>query len=288
MDKIIKALLFNKKARVTLIDSLETVKTATKIHELSPLAAATLGRALTAGAYIGTNLKGDKSRFSLTIKGNGPIGNVVIAGESGNTVRGFVANPNIELPLKADGKLDVGGAVGRDGFINVIKDYGLKRPYNGSCELVDGEIAKDFATYLLKSEGIRSIVSLGVRLGAQGVISAGGIIVEALPNIEDDMITILEDVIYNIGQVSLLLEKKSIKEILEFHFGHLDCQLVAEEDLHYKCNCNEERMISIIKSLGKNQVFDIIEQEGKVEIECQFCNSKYVYGLEEAKKFWGM
>ncbi len=288
MDKIIKAVLLNKKARITLIDSLLTVKTATNLHNLGPLASATLGRALTAGAYIGTNLKGDNSKFSMIIKGGGPIGNIVIAGESGNTVRGFVSNPHVTLPLKENGKLDVGGAVGNTGFINVIKDYGLKSPYNGSCELVDGEIAKDFATYLLRSEGIKSIVSLGVRLDATGVVSAGGIIIEALPNIEDDMITILENTMFDIGEISLLLSKSTLEEILNKYFMHLDCQVLATENLHYKCNCNEERIVSIIKSLGKDEVFDIIKSKGKIELACQFCNKKYTYKLEEAKKFWGI
>lgn len=288
MDKIIKALIFDKKARITLIDSTETVNKAINIHNLSPLGAAALGRALTAGAYIGTNLKGKNSTFSLIIKGGGPIGNIVVAGESGNTIRGFVSNPIVEMPLKKNGKLDVGQAVGKNGYIQVIKDYGLKKPYNGNCQLMNGEIAEDFAAYLLRSEGIKSAVSLGVRVGSEGAISAGGIIVEALPGIDESQLVMLEDIMSNFKEISAVLCQKSIEEVFQFYFNHLDCKVLAQENLQFKCNCSRTRIERLIKGLGKEEAFDIIEKVGKLEIACQFCNKKYAYNREEASRFWEM
>lgn len=288
MDKIIKAVIFDKKARITLINSTEAVNEAIKIHKLSPLAAAALGRALTAGAYISTNLKGNKSSFSLIIKGGGPIGNIVVAGESGNTIRGFVSNPFVDLPLKENGKLDVGQAVGKEGFMQVIKDYGLKEPYNGSSQLVNGEIAEDFATYLLKSEGIKSAVSLGVRLGKNGVLAAGGLIAEALPGIDEDMLFMLEDIMSNFKEISYLLTEKTVDEILDFYFSHLNCEILGEEELKLQCNCSKSRIENIIKGLGKKEATDIIKEIGKLEIACQFCNKNYVYNDEEVSKLWVM
>lgn len=288
MDIIKKALIFQQKARITLISSTQAVKEAIRIHNLSPLAAAALGRALTAGAYISANLKGAKSTFSLIVKGNGPIGNIVVAGESGNKIRGFVSNPYVDLPLKSNGKLDVGGAVGRNGFMQVIKDYGLKEPYNGSCELVTGEIAEDFTSYLLKSEGIKSAVSLGVRLDSKGVMAAGGIIVEALPGIDDDMLFMLEDIMSNFTEISALLCEKTLDEVMDDYFGHLDLEILSQEKLEYKCNCSKKRIENIIKGLGKQEVFDIIKEIGKLQINCQFCDKKYIYNQEEVSQFWEM
>lgn len=288
MDKIYKALIFDKKARITFIDGTCAVNQAIKMHKLSPTAAAALGRALIAGAYIATNLKGKRSSFTLIIKGGGPIGNIVVAGGSGNKIRGFVANPYVDMPLKDNGKLDVGGAVGKNGFLTVIKDYGLKKPYNGSCELVSGEIAEDFAMYLLKSEGIKSAVSLGVKLDKNGAAAAGGLIVEALPGIDENMLVILEDVMRNFTEISNLMTQKSAEQILDYYFGHLNYQKLAEEELVFECNCSKERIENIIKGLGKEEAYDIIKKTGKLEIDCQFCSQKYVYTKEEVDKIWEM
>lgn len=286
MDRILKAVIFGKKARITVIDSTIAVQQVTALHKLSPLGAATLGRALTAGAYISTNLKGNNSTFSMVIKGGGTVGNIVVAGESDNKIRGFLSNPFVDLPLKENGKLDVGGAVGKTGSISVIKDFGMKRPYNGNSELVSGEIAEDFAYYLLKSEGIQSAVSLGVRVGSGGVLAAGGMIAEALPGIDENQLFMLEDIMSNISEISALINEKPIEEILEYYFGHLDLELLATEELKLECNCSEERIKNIIVGLGKKEAEDIIKDVGKLEIACQFCTRKYNFGQEEIEKLW--
>lgn len=288
MDKIIKSVIFGKKARITLIDSTEAARKAAELHGLSPLAAAALGRALTAGAYIGTNLKTQKGSFSMIIKGGGALGNIVVAGESGNKIRGFAANPLVDLPPKKNGKLDVGGAVGNNGSITVIKDLGLKRPYNGTCELVSGEIAEDFAYYLLKSEGIKSAVALGVRVDSSGVVASGGIIAEALPGIDDNLLFILEDIMSGLSEISGVLAEKSLDEIMDYYFGHLDAEILSKEGLTFECNCSEQRIKNIILGLGQKEAMDIVEETGGIEISCQFCNKKYNFNKEEVQRLWVM
>lgn len=163
MDKIIKAVILDGMARVTAIETTEAVNESIRLHGMSPVSAAALGRTLTAGAYLGTNLKGKGSTFSLTVSGSGELGKIIVAGDSDGHIRGYVENPSLDLPLRlSDGKLDVGRAVGTTGDWTVVKDFGLKEPYVGRSELVSGEIAEDFATYLLRSEGIPSAVALGV------------------------------------------------------------------------------------------------------------------------------
>lgn len=284
MDKIVKAVILDKKARVTIIDSTEAVTESIKMHDLTPLAAAALGRALTAGAYISSNLK--KGKFNLRISGGGPIGNIEIAGADGNYIRGFVSNPHVDLPLKANGKLDVGGAVGTDGFITVIKDLGLKEPYVGSVPLVSGEIAEDFASYLLKSEGILNAVSLGVRLTSDKVIS-GGLILEVLPGMREEELFILEDIISQFSEISLMMTERSVDEILDFYFGHLDCEILGEEPLTLKCNCSKEKIDSIIKGLSMQEIDEILKERDDIEVRCDFCSSVYSYSREDAKKLKG-
>ncbi|MBR1746749.1 MAG: Hsp33 family molecular chaperone HslO [Clostridia bacterium] len=284
MGKIIKTGIFNGFARVTFIDVTDVVNEEIKIHDLSPLCAAALGRTLSAGAYIGANLKAASDTFSLTVTGDGPIGGVVVAGGPGN-IRGYVNESRVDLPPRADGHLDVGGGIGK-GYLTVVKDLGLKDPYVGRCELVTGEIAEDFAKYLLVSEGVRSAVALGVRVNADGCIAAGGIIAEALPGITEDMLVILEDVMTNFGSVTDVLQEKSIEEIYDFYFSHLDGEIYATEKVDLVCNCSEERIVNLIKSLGKKECDEIIAEQGKIEAVCHFCEKRYAFGKEEVDALW--
>ena len=286
MNVIKKGTIFAQRARVAIIDIKEIVNEEINIHNLSPLSAAALGRAMTAGAYISNNLKDENATFSLTINGGGPLGSIVIAGNGGNVVRGYVTNPNVELPLKENGHLDVGNGVGKDGFITVIKDFGLKEPYMGRCKLVTGEIAEDFTQYLFTSEGIRSSVALGVRMDSTGCISAGGIIVEALPGITDDELFMLEDIMSNFTNVSEILCHKSASEIFDFYFSHLDAEEYPEENIFLKCNCSYEKIENTMRSLGKKECDEILKEVGKIEVVCHFCEKQYVFTQAEVDKLW--
>ena len=286
MNVIKKGMIFAGKARVAVIDIKEMVNEEILIHGLSPLAAAALGRTMTAGAYISNNLKRKEATFSMTVNGGGELGSIVVAGNGGNTIRGYVTNSNVELPLKENGHLDVGAGVGTDGFITVIKDFGLKEPYMGRCKLVSGEIAEDFTQYLFTSEGIKSAVALGVRVDSNGCIGAGGVIVEALPGINEDEIFMLEDIMSNFINVSEILEKMSASEIFDFYFSHLDSESYEEEEIFLKCNCSEEKIENTLRSLGRKECEEIIEEVGMIEIACHFCERRYRYNKEEVNKLW--
>lgn len=286
MNVIKKGVVFGGKARVAVIDVKDIVNEEIKIHDLSPLAAAALGRSLTAGAYISNNLKDEGATFSVTINGGGPLGAIVIAGNGGNTVRGYVTNGQVELPLKANGHLDVGKGVGTDGYITVIKDFGLKEPYVGRCQLVSGEIAEDFTQYLFTSEGVKSAVALGVRMDGTGCIGAGGVIVEALPGLSDDEIFMIEDIMTNFTEVSDILSRMSAEEIFDFYFSHLDAEGYAAEEIRLQCNCGEEKIRNTLIGLGRKECEEILAEVGKIEIVCHFCEKRYVYGKEEVDKLW--
>lgn len=285
MDRILKCGLFDGFARVALIDITDMVNEEIRIHSLSPLACAALGRCMTMGAYIGANLKSADDAFSVTVNGGGPLGSVVIAG-GGGAIRGYVDNPSVELPLKGDGHLDVGGGVGRDGFLTVVKDLGLKEPYVGRSELVNGEIAEDFVKYLLVSEGIRSAAAFGVKVNSDGCLTAGGIVAEALPGITDGMLTVLEDVMSNFANVSDVMAEKSVEEIYGFYFSHLNAELYASDRVELKCGCSRERIENLIRGLGRRECEEILAERGSIEAVCHFCEKKYVYEKKEADKLW--
>lgn len=279
MSKIIKAVIFGGKARVAVLNTADIVNEAIKIHNLSPLSAAALGRTLTVGCYISSNLKGQRDKFNIIIDGGGIIGKIVVAGESGGSVRGFVDNPCTDLPYK-NGKLDVGGAVGKDGSITVIKDLGLKEPYVGRCKLVTGEIAEDYANYLLVSEGITAAVALGVLTDANGCKAAGGVIIEAMPDATDDQIFMLEDIISNFTLISNLLAIHSAQEIMDYYFGHLDAEIFSPQSLTLQCKC-KEKIEGVVKSLGIEEAKNIIAESGKIEVRCDFCNTAYVFYADD-------
>ncbi|MBO4539442.1 MAG: Hsp33 family molecular chaperone HslO [Clostridia bacterium] len=286
MDRILTGTVFGGHARVAVITLTDAVNEEIKLHDLSPLSAAAFGRTMAAGAYLGANLKNKEDVFSISVKGSGCIGGVVVAGNGDGTLRGYVANPHAELPLKANGHLDVGQGIGL-GTITVCKDLGLKEPYNGTCELVTGEIAEDFAEYLVKSEGISSAVALGVLNDKNGCRAAGGVIVEAMPGITEDMLVILEDVMSNFGAVSTVLSEKTPEEIFDFYFAHLDAEVFPAKELKIKCSCGREKIENALISIGKEECENIVKEHGKIEVSCHFCEKRYVFTQDDVERIWG-
>lgn len=287
MDKIIKAVILDGMARVTAIETTEAVNESIRLHGMSPVSAAALGRTLTAGAYLGTNLKGKGSTFSLTVSGSGELGKIIVAGDSDGHIRGYVENPSLDLPLRlADGKLDVGRAVGATGDLTVVKDFGLKEPYVGRSELVSGEIAEDFATYLLRSEGIPSAVALGVLVDKSGCKASGGVIVEALPDADENAFVILEDIFRDFSNVSSVIAEKGLENLVDFYFGHLHAEVFPTLPLKLKCNCSKRKIDGIVRGLGKQEAKSILEEYGKLEVNCEFCGKTYAYGKRELDKLF--
>lgn len=282
-DKIIKCLAYNGKISVICANTTELVEKARKIHDLSPVTTAAFGRLLTITALMGNEMKNEKDKLTIQMKGNGPIGMMVTVANNFPVVKGYVANPVIDLPLNEDGKLDVGGAVGNSGFINVIKDIGMKEPYIGVSTITSGEIAEDFAEYFAKSEQKNTAVALGVLVDKNGVKSAGGYMITPMPDATDEEISQIEQSIFKAGAISRMLDEKlSLLEIAKKVTGDNNIEVIEENITPiYECDCSKEHMSEALATLDKNVLKEMIEEDGKAELVCHFCNKKYEFSKEE-------
>lgn len=286
MDKIQKFLAYDGKIDITCVESTNLVEEARKIHDLSPLATAALGRCLTMASLMASGFKGKENSLTLQIKGNGPLGGITVTADGEQKVRGYVGNPQIDLPLKQNGKLDVGSAVGNDGLIYVIKDIGLKEPYIGMSKIITGEIAEDFANYYYNSEQKSTAVALGVLVYQNGVKRAGGFIVNALPDATEDELFILENRLKEAKPISQMLdENMSLLEIAKDITGDKNIKILEQEEItpKYECNCNRDKMEKALISIGKKELRNILEEDKKAEIVCHFCNKKYEFSEEDLK-----
>ena len=285
-DEIIKFLAYNGKISVVCINSTEMVEKARKIHDLSPVTTAAFGRMLTMTAIMANEMKNAKDKITIQIKGNGPIQMMLTTANNFPKIKGYVANPVVDLPLNEFGKLDVGGAIGNQGFINVIKDIGLKEPYIGISPLTSGEIAEDFANYFQTSEQKRTAVALGVLVDKDGVRSSGGYIITPMPDATEEEISKVEQSIFKAGAISKMLDNNlSLKEIAQKVTGDENVQIIDTSiEPEYECKCNKEKFADGLMTLGNEQLTELIEEDGKAEIQCQFCNKKYNFNKEELEE----
>ena len=284
-DKIMKFLAYNGKISVICAETTQLVEEARKIHDLSPVVTAAFGRMLTATAIMANEKKNEKDKMTVQIKGNGPLQMMIATANNFPKVKGYVVNPTVDLPLNEDGKLDVSGAIG-NGYINIIKDIGLKDPYIGICPLISGEIAEDFAEYFAKSEQKNTAVALGVLVDNQGVKSAGGYIITPMPDATEEEISKIEQSIFKAGAISKMLDKNlNLQEIAKLITGDDNIKLIEENITPiYECDCSKELMANALATLDKKELKTIIEEEGKAEIVCHFCNKKYYFSKEELEK----
>ena len=283
MDYIVRATAANSQIRAFAITSREMVETARQHHNTSPVATAALGRLLTMGVIMGSDLKSEKDNITLQIKGDGPIGRMVAVVNKNLQIKGMVENPQVDAPLNEFGKLDVGGVVGYNGYVNVIKDIGLKEPYIGVIPISSGEIAEDFARYFTESEQTRSAVALGVLVDKNGVKKAGGYLLTAMPDATDEDITKIEKSIFEAGAISKMLDDNlSLVEIAKKVTGDKNVKVI-QTDMHpiYECDCSKEKIEKALQALDKNEINKIIEEDGKAEIICHFCNKKYLFSKED-------
>lgn len=285
-DKIIKFLAYDGKISVICANTTELVEKARLNHDLSPVATAAFGRLLTITAIMGNEMKGEKNKLTIQMKGNGPLGTMLVTSDNFPRVKGYVTNPVVDLPLNEFEKLDVGGAVGHEGFINVIKDLGAKEPYVGICPIVSGEIAEDFAEYFAKSEQKNTAVALGVLVDKNGVKSAGGYIITPMPDATEDEISKVEQSIFKAGAISRMLDEKlSLIDIAKKVTGDENVQVIEENITPlYECDCSKEHMADGLATLDKNVLKEMIEEDGKAELICHFCNKKYDFNKEELEK----
>ena len=287
-DQIIKFLAYNGKISVVCSSTTNLVEKARKIHDLSPVATAALGRILTITALIGCEMKNKTDKLTVQIKGNGEIGKIVTVSDNFPHVKACIDNPYVDIPLNEFGKLDVGKAVGNQGFINVIKDIGLKEPYIGISPLITGEIGDDFANYFQVSEQKQTAVALGVLVDKNGVRSAGGYIISAMPDATDEEIFSVEQSIFKAGAMSKMLDENlTLKEIAQKITGDKNVKVIDDSiEPVYECGCNKEKFADSLITLGKKELQDLIEEDGKAEIQCQFCNKKYNFNKDELKEIY--
>ena len=285
-DYIVRATAAQQQLRVFAITSRDLVEQGRKIHNTSPVATAALGRLLTAGAMMGSMMKGNKDVLTLQIECGGPIGGVTVTADANANVKGYVNQPNVIIPANKDGKLDVSGAIG-PGFLNVISDIGMKEPYNGQVHLVSGEIAEDLTYYYATSEQIPSSVGLGVLLDKENFVKqAGGFIIQVMPFAEDEVIDKVEESLKHIHSVTSLLEQGMTPEDMLHHLlGDLDLEILDRMPAQYACNCSKERVAKAIASIGRADLEDMIQAGETIETNCQFCGSHYYFTTEELKSF---
>ncbi|ACD53844.1 MULTISPECIES: Hsp33 family molecular chaperone HslO [Clostridium] len=278
-DKIVRATAKNGMVRIIGGITTNLVNEGSKIHECTPVAAAALGRMLTAGTLMGTTLKGEKESLTLKINGGGEAKGITITAHNDASVKGFIGNPYVTRELNDKGKLDVGGAIGKDGLLYVIKDLGLKEPYVGQVPIYSGEIAEDFAYYFTVSEQTPSAVSLGVLVDKDlSIKAAGGFIVQMMPDADE----LLADLVtYRLEEIppitTLISEGKTIEEILEFIFEGMDLNILDSIEPSYKCDCSREKVEKALASIGKKDLQEIYDDGKNEEIVCNFCNTKYSF-----------
>ncbi|MDE6276005.1 MAG: Hsp33 family molecular chaperone HslO [Clostridia bacterium] len=277
-----RAILFGGKAIVSVLDTTTTVNDAIKIHGYSSSVAAAMGKALTMTAFMSAGFKGAGNKLTLIIDGNGEGGKMVLCGDFGAKVRGYIQNPKA-----CEGRqVSVSDIVGKSGYLNVIKDFGLKEPYNGLSQIVNGNIDEDFAYYFTTSEQLPSAVALGVKMQDGKCVKAGGIIVQPMPNCSEEEIFILQDIVSNFTDVATLLSEKSAAEIVDFYFGHFEISHLPDIYEEYKCSCSKRRIEEMLLTLGKKEALDIVETQGQIQVGCEFCNSKYVFTKEDVQRMF--
>lgn len=284
-DYIVRAAAKDGSVRAFCAVTTNLVNRAQKIHSLYPVASAALGRLLTASAMMGAMLKSEDDLLTIQITGNGPIGRVLATADCHSNVKGYVGNPKVDLPKNDKGKLDVGGAVGTDGFLTVIRDFGLKEPYVGKVPLVSGEIGDDLTSYFAVSEQIPSVVGLGVLVDVDiSIKAAGGFIVQVMPEATDETITKLEENVKKITSVTKMLEDNMLPEdILGCALDGIDFEITDNLDTKYFCNCSRERVEKALVSVGESELEDIIKKDKKAEIMCHFCDKVYNFDENDLK-----
>ena len=285
MGKIIRCISSDGAVMMSCIDSTDIVEQARNIHDTTPVVTAALGRLLTAASIMGNMLKGEDNSLTLKIAADGPTGSVVAVSDYIGNVRGYVENPHVTIPLNEKGKLDVSGAVGKNGSLYVLKDVGLKEPYNGIVPLVSGEIAEDITAYYATSEQIPTVCALGVLVNSdRSVACAGGFIIQLLPAADNSTIDKIEANLEKLPSITTLLaQNKNIKEIADLALEGFEVEVLYTEDVAYKCECSRERVKRALLTLNPEELEDMANEMPKIELNCHFCNSKYSFTPEEVK-----
>lgn len=301
MSNALIAIDKSKSFRIYLAVTTEMVEKARQIHNTTPLATAGLGRVLTAAGLMGIMMKGQRDKLTVQFKGEGPVKQILVTADAAGHVKGYIANPDVDLPLKSNGKLDVGGSLG-EGTLTVIKDLGLKDPYVGSIALVSGEIAEDLTAYYYISEQQNSSVALGVKVGRDySVMHSGGMIIQMLPDAEEESISALEEMLKDLPPMTTLIEdvagrsaglsesgmlEKLLAEIFDRLPENYRAEKLEEREIKWECDCSHERLEKALITIGKDDMREIIEEDGQAELVCQFCTKKYFFTKEQLEELY--
>ena len=282
-DQLVRAITKDGFVKAVAVSTRDLTERARQIHKTLPVATAALGRTLAAASMMGNALKGDGASVTLQIKGGGPLGKILAVSDNEGNVRGTVDNPAVDIPLRPDGKLDVGSAVGCDGTLTVIRDLNMKEPYVGSVGLLGGEIAGDLAAYFVESEQIPTACGLGVLVDRdQSVLAAGGYLIQLLPGAGEDVISKVEGGVMAAGSVTgLLRENDDPEAILRKVLSDFDLDILEKSPVEYRCYCSRERMERALISLGPQQLESLIEEQGSAELRCQFCDNVQTFTRQQ-------
>lgn len=282
-DQLVRAISKDGAVKAVAVSTRGLTERARQIHKTLPVATAALGRTLAAASMMGNALKEDGASVTLQIKGGGPLGTLLAVSDNEGNVRGTVENPAVDLPLRSDGKLDVGTAVGCDGTLTVIRDLNMKEPYVGSVGLLGGEIAEDLAAYFVESEQIPTACGLGVLVDRdQSVLVAGGYLIQLLPGAGEDTISKVEGGILAAGSVTGLLRENDDPEALLYRvLSDFDLEILEHSPIEYRCYCSRERMERALLSIGREELRALIEEKGEAELTCRFCDNVQHFSRED-------
>ena len=285
-DRIVRAISTDGMVQAAAICSRGLTERARQIHKTLPVATAALGRTLAAASMMGNALKSDGASLTLQFKGGGPLGTVLAVSDNEGNVRGYVTNPHVDIPLRKDGKLDVGTAVGHEGTLTVIKDLHMKEPYVGTIDLLGGEIAEDVAGYFVESEQIPTACALGVLVDRdQSVKAAGGYLIQLMPGAAEDTIAKVEGGIMAAGAVSAILEKNDDPEaMLRTVMSDFDLKILETCPVEYRCYCSRERVERALISLGRTELEQMLSEQGGCQMTCQFCDAVYEFTAEDIQR----
>ena len=283
-NELVRAIAANAQIRAFACNTREMAEDARRAHNTSPVVTAALGRLLSAGAMMGSMLKGDKDLLTLQVKGDGPMRGLTVTADAKGCVKGYPIVPDVIVPANALGKLDVGGAIGK-GTLSVIKDMGLKEPYVGQTQLQTGEIAEDLTYYFAASEQVPAAVGLGVLMNKDNTVrQASGFIIQLMPFAEEGVIARLEENLAKVASVTALLEEgNSPAGMLQILLNGMDPEITDTSEVFFRCNCSKERIERVLISLGKEELSDMIQEGEPIEVNCQFCNKSYSFTVDELK-----
>lgn len=286
MAKLVRAISEMGGVVISALDSTDIVYEMERIHKTSAVVTAALGRMLTASQLMASTLKSTKDTITLRIKADGPIGLITVACDGEGNCKGFVENNIVEIPLRSDGKLNVGGAVGKNGTLYVIKDIGLKEPYVGNIPLVSGEIAEDITAYYAYSEQIPTVCGLGVLVNPDLTVKrAGGYLIQLLPGATEEEITMIENNLKNVPSITKFLEdNKTVYDVINTLLDGFNPNILDEQEVRYHCDCNRQRVEKALISIGLKDLQEIYDEEEKIEMGCQFCDKKYYFTKNDIGK----